>query len=182
MKIYTKTGDKGDTSLLGGSRVQKNHPRIEAYGTIDELNSYLGFAISSNSNEAINKKLFEIQNHLFIIGSHLAKESDKDFPLPQIKETAILDLEKEIDKMESSLEPLKTFILPGGHPVSSLIHIARCICRRAERCCVNLNQQQDFPMIIKYLNRLSDFLFVLSRYINYLNQQKEIFWISTNCE
>jgi cob(I)alamin adenosyltransferase len=164
-KIYTKTGDKGKTALVGGTRVSKGDIRIEAYGTVDELNSWIG--LLSDITDSEERKLFLrfIQNHLFNIGSHLATESGntKSF-LPKLSDLPILRLEEEIDKMQADLMPLKHFILPGGHPIVSQIHIARTVCRRTERCVVRLNEQEDVShLIVELLNRLSDYLFVLAR-------------------
>ncbi|HKO80936.1 MAG TPA: cob(I)yrinic acid a,c-diamide adenosyltransferase [Chitinophagaceae bacterium] len=180
MKIYTKTGDKGTTSLIGGTKVSKAHLRIEAYGTVDELNSYIGLCkdlLRDNNNNAI---LQEIQDRLFTIGAALACDPEKEtkMKIPDLKEEDISLLEQEIDKMDKQLPPMKSFILPGGHPTVSHIHISRCICRRAERCCVRLEAEQNEvePIIIKYLNRLSDYLFVLARYMAYQLKSEEIPW------
>ncbi len=165
MKIYTKTGDKGETSLIGGTRVPKNHIRIETYGTVDELNSWIGLIRDQKINESHISLLLEIQDRLFTIGSILA--SDRENPkmkLPEISENDILILEKAIDEMDNSLEPMKSFVLPGGHTTLSYCHIARCVCRRAERLTVSLAETEKVnELIIKYLNRLSDYLFTLSR-------------------
>lgn len=180
MKIYTKTGDKGETSLLGGTRVPKYHLRIEAYGTVDELNSNIGLIRDQNIKEEDKKVLLEIQTLLFVVGSHLAKDPEKTkVKIPEINETDVERLENLIDEMNTHLPDLKFFILPGGHPTASYCHIARCICRRAERITIHLAESSLVePIIIKYLNRLSDFLFVLSRkFINDLNGE-ETPWIS----
>lgn len=165
MKIYTKTGDKGETSLIGGTRVPKNHIRIETYGTVDELNSWIGLIRDQKINDNHISLLLEIQDRLFTIGSLLA--SDRENPkmkLPKIFENDILLLEKAIDEMDNSLEPMKSFVLPGGHSTLSYCHIARCVCRRAERLSVSLAENEKVnELIIKYLNRLSDYLFTLSR-------------------
>ncbi len=178
MKIYTKKGDDGTTSLLGGTRLSKNNIRIEAYGTLDELNSYLGLLRDQSANESRVGELKQIQEVLFTIGSHLAAEpGESKFPLPEIKDEDILFLEKEIDKMEESLEPMKNFILPGGHSSVSICHICRCICRRAERQVISLAELEEVkPVIKKYLNRLSDFLFVLSRKISEEVKAEETAW------
>lgn len=180
MKIYTKTGDKGTTSLIGGTKVSKAHLRIEAYGTIDELNSYTGLCKDLLSGTNSNTVLQEIQDRLFTIGSALACDPEKEtkMRIPDLKEEDIALLEKEIDKMNETLSPMKSFILPGGHPTVSHLHIARCICRRAERCCVRLEAENTEvePIIIKYLNRLSDYLFVLARYAAHQLKSKEIPW------
>jgi cob(I)alamin adenosyltransferase len=179
-KIYTKTGDKGTTSLIGGTKVPKSHLRIEAYGTVDELNSYIGLCKDLLSDEAGKKTLQEIQDRLFTIGSSLACDPIKEpkMRIPDLKETDITLLEKEIDRMEEQLEPMKFFILPGGHTTLSQLHIARCVCRRAERCCVRLELEslEVEAIIIKYLNRLSDYLFVLSRYTGHQLNISEIPW------
>lgn len=180
MKIYTKTGDKGTTSLIGGTKVSKSHLRIEAYGTVDELNSYIGLCrdlLTDNNSRAI---IQEIQDRLFTIGSALACDPVKEpkMKIPDLKEDDITLLEKEMDKMNESLPPMKHFILPGGHPAVSHLHVARCVCRRAERCSVRLNEEADGtePIIIKYLNRLSDYLFVLARYASWQLKAEEIAW------
>jgi cob(I)alamin adenosyltransferase len=178
-KIYTKTGDQGKTSLIGGTKVSKADLRIESYGTVDELNSYVGLCKDLLQDEAGITTLQEIQDRLFTIGAELACDPDKitKVSIPDLHETDIEILEKEIDRMELKLEPLKTFILPGGHPSISHIHIARTVCRRAERCCVRLaNETTVAPIIIKYLNRLSDYLFVLARYSGHLLNVTDIPW------
>ena len=180
MKIYTKTGDKGTTSLIGGTKVSKAHLRIEAYGTVDELNSYIGLCNDLLTDKDSNIILQEIQDRLFTIGSALACDPEKEtkMKIPDLKEEDIALLEKEIDKMDAALPSMKSFILPGGHPTVSHLHIARCICRRAERSCVRLEtgNNEVEPMIRKYLNRLSDYLFVLARYAGQLLQVSEIAW------
>lgn len=167
MKIYTKTGDKGETSLLGGKRLSKNHLRIETYGTVDELNSFTGVLRDHIQNETIENLLLTIQDRLFTIGSILAAAGDTEkFKIPQLHESDIELLENTIDKMNESLEPMRSFILPGGYIPSSFAHVCRTVCRRAERLCVSLQQEDTCPdIIIKYLNRLSDYYFVLSRYL-----------------
>jgi cob(I)alamin adenosyltransferase len=180
MKIYTKTGDKGTTSLIGGTKVSKAHLRIEAYGTVDELNSYIGLCKDLLSGNNSNAVLQEVQDRLFTMGAALACDPEKETKLkiPDLKEEDIALLEQEIDKMNEQLPPMRSFILPGGHPAVSHIHISRCICRRAERCCVRLEAEQNEvePIIIKYLNRLSDYLFVLARYTAYQLKSEEIPW------
>lgn len=180
LKIYTKTGDKGTTSLIGGTKVPKSHLRIESYGTVDELNSYIGLCndlVQDTQNKTI---LREIQDRLFTIGSSLACDPAKEtkMHIPDLKETDITLLEKEIDRMSGELPPMKHFILPGGHPTVSHLHIARCICRRAERCCVRLELENHevAPIIIQYLNRLSDYLFMLARYTASQLKAEEIPW------
>jgi cob(I)alamin adenosyltransferase len=168
LRIYTKTGDKGETSLIGGTRLPKHHIRIEAYGNVDELNSWIGLLRDHDLCEHDTSLLIEIQDRLFTIGSLLATDPEKKtrMQLPQITEGDISLLENEIDVMETTLPPMKSFILPGGHKAVSTCHVARCVCRRAERSVLRLaeNEQVD-ALIYKYLNRLSDYLFVLSRKI-----------------
>jgi cob(I)alamin adenosyltransferase len=180
LKFYTKTGDKGSTSLIGGTKVPKSHLRIEAYGTIDELNSYIGLVSDQQVNIESPIVLREIQDRLFTMGSSLACDPEKETKLkiPDLTETDVTFLETEIDKMNVVLAPMKSFIIPGGHVSISTTHVARCVCRRAERICVNMQEQQMEiePLIIKYLNRLSDFLFVLARYTAHRLSVKEIPW------
>jgi cob(I)alamin adenosyltransferase len=168
MKIYTKTGDKGQTSLLGGKRLQKNHIRIEAYGTVDELNSFLGVLRDSYKDESLNTLWIDIQDRLFTIGSTLAAPHDgKKFKIPEINEADITLLENVIDSMNNELEPMQSFILPGGNLAASWAHVCRTVCRRAERRCVELAANEEVPeLVVKYLNRLSDYFFVLSRFIS----------------
>ncbi len=180
MKVYTKTGDRGETSLLGGNRVPKFHERIEAYGTLDELNSWIGMLREAPNDEETDQLLEQVQNYLFHMGSHLAAENElgKSYLSP-LNAEAHLALEKEIDRMDSSLEPLKNFILPGGSQQVAQIHVARCVCRRAERFLVYLSQQHTIePSMIIFLNRLSDFLFVLGRYIAKKQGVSEVLWDS----
>lgn len=180
LKIYTKTGDKGTTSLIGGTKVLKSDLRIEAYGTTDELNSYVGLCKDLITDEQSQNILQEIQDRLFTIGSSLACDPEKELKMkiPDLKEDDIVLLEKEIDQMNEMLPEMKSFILPGGHPTVSHLHIARCICRRAERCCVRLEleKKEIESIIIKYLNRLSDYLFVLARYTSHQLKTEEIPW------
>ncbi|MGN6616596.1 MAG: cob(I)yrinic acid a,c-diamide adenosyltransferase [Ilyomonas sp.] len=180
LKIYTKTGDAGKTSLIGGTKVPKNHVRIESYGTVDELNSFIGFVADQLDDETIKNNLKEIQDRLFTIGSSLACDPAKEtgLKIPDLKESDIQFLEKEIDKMNEVLPVMKNFILPGGHPAVSSAHIARCVCRRAERICVAIQEENMFiePIVIKYLNRLSDYLFMLARYIAHKKNAPEIAW------
>ena len=165
MKIYTKTGDSGTTSLLGGARVSKAHIRIEAYGTVDELNSYIGLLRDQPVNSGRKAFLKEIQDRLFTLGAELATEPGKDQVVkPSLLESDMNALETAMDEMEEGLEPLKNFILPGGHQSVSFAHLARCVCRRAERITIALNDQETVDTLtIKYLNRLSDYLFMLGR-------------------
>jgi len=177
-KIYTKTGDKGQTALFGGARLPKHHIRIESYGTCDELNSHIGLLNDYISDEKLKGWLTNIQNNLFVLGSNLALDPNSKLEVPTLKPTDVELLEKAIDDMESKLEPLKSFILPGGHVHSSQAHISRCVCRRAERLVVALDEVEENldPILIQYLNRLSDFLFVAARYISKLEGAKEIPW------
>ncbi len=180
IKIYTKTGDKGKTSLIGGTKVSKSNIRIEAYGTIDELNSFVGLAADQIDHTSTKNNLKEIQDRLFTIGSALACDPEKESALkiPDLKETDVEFLEKEIDTMNESLAPMKSFILPGGAVAISTAHITRCVCRRAERICVNMQEQDLFvdPLIIKYLNRLSDYFFVLARFVGHILNVNDIPW------
>jgi len=180
MKIYTKTGDKGETALFGGKRVLKDSLRIEAYGTVDELNSVLGIVRSLNPKKKIENILFQLQNDLFVLGADLAtplKNANKI--IPRIKKSHIQNLEKMIDKIDQKLKPLKVFILPGGSVIGSHLHFARTVCRRAERITVQLSRDENIgEVVIVYLNRLSDLLFVLARYANYLEGKTEEKWMS----
>ena len=180
LKIYTKTGDQGNTSLIGGTKVPKSNLRIEAYGTVDELNSFIGLVTDQQQDHNISSTLREIQDRLFTIGSSLACDPAKEpkLKIPDLLESDVTFLEKEIDRMNDTLPPMKSFILPGGHVAVSTTHVARCVCRRAERICVHMQVQQMEiePLVIKYLNRLSDFLFILARYIAYQLNVQEIPW------
>ena len=178
MKIYTKKGDKGTTQLIGGKRVPKNNSRIEAYGTIDELNSYIGLVRDQDIDQKSFDMLVETQDRLFTIGALLANDgASNKMKLPLIDEKDIQLLEKEIDKMNEELTEMKSFILPGGHTTVSYCHLARCICRRAERLVIHLPETTlQFDLILKYLNRLSDYLFVLSRFLTKKLNSKEIPW------
>jgi len=169
MKIYTKTGDSGKTSLLGGSRVPKHHLRIESYGTLDELNSHVGFLRDYSLGDKITEELLEIQDRLFTLGSLLASEPGKSkVKIPEITEKDVLFLEKAMDLMNETLPEMRHFVLPGGHHAVSSCHIARCVCRRAERIIVHLSEESEVPSIVlEYLNRLSDYLFVLARKITF---------------
>ncbi|MCB0703710.1 MAG: cob(I)yrinic acid a,c-diamide adenosyltransferase [Saprospiraceae bacterium] len=178
-RIYTKTGDQGETGLFGGKRLSKAHIRIDSYGTVDELNSCLGLVRDHLEIESIRQELLEIQSLLFTIGSNLASDPEKKSGVPALRETEIEKLEKAIDRMEESLPPLKNFILPGGHPAVSFIHLARTVCRRAERITVALAELEPVEeTLIKYLNRLSDYLFVLARYTGHKLGVSEIPWIA----
>ncbi len=167
MKIYTKTGDKGKTSLLTGKRVPKYHPRIEAYGTIDELNSFIGLLNAYDFNANDKNTLTKVQNLLFNIGSKLAMdEKNYEYKLPELKNDDISLLENEMDRMENVLPRLNDFIIPGGDKAVALSHVCRSVCRRAERLCTELSENEEVDnLIIIYLNRLSDYFFVLGRKI-----------------
>lgn len=179
-KIYTKKGDKGSTALIGGTRVEKSHIRIEAYGTIDELNSYLGLVADHARDHDINEWIYKIQDRLFTIGSILAKDPNKEIKmsLPDLKEEDITWMEELIDQMYEQLPELRFFVLPGGHVASSTAHIARCVCRRAERICVSMQTHgEEVPeLILAYLNRLSDFLFAIARHILLINNVEDKPW------
>lgn len=178
MKIYTKKGDSGKTSLLGGTRVAKYDLRIEAYGTVDELNAYLGLIGDQEAAREYNVLIRTIQDRLFTLGSILATDPEKNkVKLPELHISDVEILEKSMDKMERSLPALKNFVLPGGHPANSLAHVARCVCRRAERRVVELSDQSSLdPLILQYLNRLSDWLFVLSRSFSAETNSVEVIW------
>ena len=178
-KIYTKTGDKGETSLIGGKRVPKSHLRIEAYGTLDELNAFLGLVRDQDIDAHTKEMLMGIQNRIFVAESLLALDPDYQpkNALPRLETADVRMLEKEIDRMNETLPPLKNFILPGGHTTVSFCHIARTVCRRAERLVIGLAQvEKTDEMIIKYLNRLSDYLFVLARKLAKELGADEIAW------
>ena len=186
MKIYTKTGDKGTTALFGGTRVPKHHIRIESYGTIDELNSHLGLIRDQEINRQYKDLLIHIQDRLFTIGAILATDPEKAIlksgkerlNIPKISDEDIERLEKEMDTMNTELPPMTHFVLPGGHQTVSFCHIARCVCRRAERLATALNDIEGIePSALMYLNRLSDYLFVLARKLSYDLQANEIKWI-----
>ena len=181
VKIYTKGGDKGETSLIGGTRVPKFHPRIEAYGTVDELNAYIGMILDLNEDPETASLLNHIQECLFTVESSLAKDPDAyiDLKLPMLSDADIEALEQAIDLISDQLPELKSFVLPGGHPIVSWCHIARTVCRRAERQCIRLARADNVADIdIRYLNRLSDYLFSLARkYSNDLGVNERL-WIS----
>lgn len=167
MKIYTKNGDKGTTSLIGGTRVPKHSLRIESYGTVDELNSYIGLIRDQDIDKIYKTQLLEIQDRLFTIGSSLAADPEKSkMKLPDLIESDVQFLEDKMDEMDDKLPELKFFILPGGNTTVSYCHLARCVCRRAERITTNLDEHEFVaPIVMQYLNRLSDYLFVLGRKI-----------------
>jgi cob(I)alamin adenosyltransferase len=177
MKIYTKKGDGGETSLIGGIRVKKSNIRIHAYGSIDELNSMIGLLRDSIDTQEIIDQLLEIQDRLFIIGSHLASAPGSKMKLPEISDADVLHLEEFMDKMNESLPELTSFILPGGHISVSYCHLARTICRRAERWTIEITESEKVdPVILEYLNRLSDYFFVLARRISKEKNAREIAW------
>ena len=176
MKIYTRKGDDGKTALIGGDRVSKHHIRVESYGTVDELNSNLGFlrcGLSGKDEETIA----HIQNRLFMLGSYLASSSESKMILPEIVPEDVQLLENEIDRHTNTLPELKNFILPGGSNLGSHAHVARCVCRRAERLVVHLAEHEEIEtLIVQYLNRLSDYLFILARFIDHASGNPEIIW------
>ncbi len=178
MKIYTRTGDQGQTSLLGGTRVSKAHERIDAYGTVDELNSYLGLVRDQPVNASRRDQLKAIQDRLFTIGSLLAADPGKEKPaIPDLYEADVDALEEAMDEMNELLPDLRAFILPGGHPSVSFCHVARTVCRRAERLVIGLSTHETVPpIVIQYLNRLSDYLFVLARAMGQALQAEEVTW------
>jgi cob(I)alamin adenosyltransferase len=180
MKVYTKKGDLGKTSILGQNEVDKDDLRIIAYGTVDELNSVIGMVSSSpDTSEEIRTQLTAVQNNLFSLGSELASLPDvfEKLKLDRVDETDITDLENWIDGLTAPLPPLKSFVLPGGNLSNATAHVARTVCRRAERCCVSLGKQVTLrPEVIRYLNRLSDYLFTVARSLSYLSGSEEIEW------
>lgn len=186
MKVYTKTGDKGTTALFGGSRVPKYHIRIESYGTVDELNSYIGLIRDQEMNQICKDQLIHIQDKLFTLGAILATDPEKAIlkngkerlNIARISEADVAYLEDAIDEMEKELPPMTHFVLPGGHTTVSYCHIARCVCRRAERLATHLNDMEPTDeMVLKYLNRLSDYLFVLARKLTFDLKADEVKWI-----
>lgn len=180
MKIYTKKGDTGETSLFGGQRVSKSSKRIDSYGTVDELNSILGMAASFGLSKKGKEWLETIQQQLFVLGADLATPKSREVRIERIGEDEVNFLEKTIDEMEESLEPLKNFILPGGAPAGATLHFARTVCRRAERLTVETRREEEISgAAIMYLNRLSDFLFVMARYENKEAGTEEKTWIPT---
>ncbi|WP_213196679.1 cob(I)yrinic acid a,c-diamide adenosyltransferase [Cloacibacterium caeni] len=184
MKIYTKTGDKGETSLYGGTRVSKAAARVESYGTLDELNAFIGLAKAEISDEKVLSQLQKIQFDLFTVGSEAATPTDKMFLANGksrldllISEEEIMELERWMDNFDAELEPLQFFILPSGGKAAASVHVCRTVCRRAERAMVYLNETEEVrPELIKYLNRLSDYLFILARYISKISGEKEDYW------
>lgn len=179
MKVYTKTGDDGTTQLLGGTRVAKDDARLCAYGAVDELNAWVGHLALQPGAETHAAFLQAVQHHLFTIGSHLANDptANKQFPLPELPEAAILALEESIDALDTELPPLKNFVLPGGHPANTTAHLARTVCRRAERNVIALRHHAPVePRIVVYLNRLSDWCFVFARFLSLRNGAPETPW------
>ena len=184
MKIYTKTGDKGETSLYGGTRVSKAAARVESYGTLDELNAFIGLAKAEISDEKVLNQLHKIQFDLFTVGSEAATPTDKLILANgknrldlMISEEEISELEHWMDDLDAELEPLQFFILPSGGKAAASVHVCRTVCRRAERAMVYLNETEEVrPELIKYLNRLSDYLFILARYISKISGEKEDYW------
>lgn len=175
MKIYTRTGDQGQTSLFGGDRVAKNDPRIEAYGTIDELNSFVGVARAAWPDGHLDEELHRVQMDLFDIGAHLA--APRGSRVASVSEERAIQLEKAIDAMESELEPLRNFILPGGSQAAAQLHVCRTVCRRAERLVVGLGYEDETTVrSIVYLNRLSDYLFVAARFANLRHGVEDVVW------
>lgn len=180
-RIYTKTGDAGETALFGGRRLSKDHLRIEAYGTVDELNSFLGLVSDVLEEESSRSLVRLIQSRLFDMGASLASDPEKFVTGASLRESDIFQLEEAIDRMEAVLPPLKNFILPGGHITVSYCHLARCVCRRAERLVVALARTEPVDeIVVKYLNRLSDFLFVLARYQGHALAIPEVLWQGRN--
>ncbi|PMD97571.1 ATP:cob(I)alamin adenosyltransferase [Siphonobacter sp. BAB-5405] len=180
MKIYTRTGDQGTTALISGRRLSKADARIEAYGTVDELNSYVGMVRDQAVNASRRAILKEIQDRLFTIGSHLADDPERHTsrPLPDLWDADVTLLEQQMDEMDAQLPLLRQFVLPGGHPSVSFAHLARTVCRRAERLVVALSEISPVePIIIQYLNRLSDYFFVLSRHMAQELQVEEVTWV-----
>lgn len=186
MKIYTRTGDKGSTALFGGSRVPKHHIRIESYGTVDELNAHIGMVRDQLQDKHLKSVLMKIQDRLFVLGAILAtdpkravlKSGKQRLDIARIDQQDVALLEQEIDVMNEALPPMTHFVLPGGHPSVSSCHIARCVCRRAERITTALNENEPVDeMVLQYLNRLSDFLFVVARKLTHDLQVEEIQWI-----
>jgi cob(I)alamin adenosyltransferase len=180
MKIYTKKGDDGTTGLLGGTRLPKHHLRIESYGTVDELNAFVGSLRDYELSEGHRRFLINIQEKLFTLGSHLAADPEKN-NIPELTIHDVAELELAMDKMEELLPEMKFFVLPGGHPAVSSCHVCRTVCRRAERLCVALNEHNKLdPILLTYLNRLSDYFFVLSRQLTQDFGAVEVPWNPTS--
>ena len=179
MKIYTRTGDQGLTSLIGGTRVPKSSLRIEAYGTVDELNSWVGMVRDQDVNVPHRALLKHVQDRLFTIGATLASDPERSrMQIPDLLDSDVLELEQEMDRLNEVLPELRHFILPGGHPAVSQTHVARCVCRRAERLSIGLREEDDFvpDLVVQYLNRLSDYLFVLARWMAQALGAEEVTW------
>lgn len=177
MKIYTKTGDQGTTSLFGGKRISKDDIRIDAYGTVDELNSHIGLLIASFNDQKLHNEWIYLQSRLFTVGSNLASDPDKEMVVPDITNVDIEALEKSMDWMDTHLTPLKNFIMPSGSTAIAQAHVCRTVCRRAERIITALSRVSKVdPIIIVYINRLSDYFFIVARYIAYLENVEEILW------
>lgn len=186
MKVYTKTGDKGSTSLYGGTRVAKHHIRIDAYGTVDELNSYLGMVRDQNIDQLYKEQIIAIQHHLFTVGAQLATPQDKEqlksgkdrLNIDKISDDQISFLERAIDEMDRSIPAMTHFVLPGGHPAVSFCHIARCVCRRAERIISALSEEENIDEnVLRYVNRLSDYIFTLGRRAAQQLEVDEVKWV-----
>jgi len=180
IRVYTKTGDSGETSLASGTRVLKSHPRLEAYGSVDELNSHLGYLQCQIPDKTAAELILKAQHKVFIVSSTLASDEPQlSGKLPQIEDSDIAELEQDCDRMLDGLPPLMNFIIPGGHPLVASCHIARTVCRRAERNIIALNQTVSIPSnLIKYINRLSDYLFVVARKIASDLDVEELKWMS----
>ncbi len=177
-RIYTKTGDSGETALFGGRRVSKSDLRVDAYGTVDELNAFIGLLRDSTDHAVTRSLLKEIQDRLFSIGAHLASDPQKSLAAPDLENTDIQQLEEAMDDMDARLPPLTNFILPGGYPTVSVCHICRTVCRRAERLVVALHREEAVDvLVLQYLNRLSDYFFMLARQLGADAGVKEIVWL-----
>ena len=177
MKIYTRDGDGGETSLYGGQRVLKDALRVQTYGTVDECNAALGFALTQLTDPEIRETVLRVQGELFEVGADLATPLSRGETVPRVRAEQTARLEAEIDRFEEELEPLRHFILPGGSPGGAALHLARAVCRRAERHLVTLEQTEDInPEALRYLNRLSDHLFVLARLANHRARTSEMIW------
>jgi cob(I)alamin adenosyltransferase len=176
-KIYTKTGDQGETALFGGRRVHKSDLRVDAYGTVDELNSFIGWLCDMLDDQDVRLVLAQIQHRLFTVGANLASDPAKQPPTPDVLPEDIALLEQEMDRMDTGLPPLKNFILPGGHQAVSLCHVCRTVCRRAERIVVALHRSEPVDsLVLQYLNRLSDYFFVLGRHLGQALGATEVIW------
>lgn len=177
-KIYTRKGDDGKTALIGGDRVSKHHIRVESYGTVDELNSHLGLIRSQEKDAQVVHAIAQIQDRLFTLGSYLASAPGSRMVLPELYDTDVSFLEEEIDRMTASLPELRNFVLPGATPNGAQAHVARCVCRRAERLVVLVSDNEELDaLVVVYLNRLSDYLFTLARFLDQLHGGQEIAWI-----